>query len=430
MASIDEGWILAGTLDGEVATPAPRELVAGVPHLLRCALSLKAAGAPRIAVVWLGATEPPEIADLAADPRLGGVPLTLATAVPAGSAGDSIVLVRADRVYHRDLPRRVSEDEPRPEQGARVLDDRSIDAAIAAPRSVADRIAGVAGRPGGIAALIDELERAGQLATTYAPWCGFSMPVRNRIEHRRAEWRLCWTLRKLADGFAAQLINRRISLPITYLLCRTRVLPNQVTVLCLLSALAGGILIAQGDYRNGVLGMLLFELGSILDGIDGELSRLKYQGSRLGQWMDTVTDDISNVFFGAGTTCCLHAAGVTWAASAGVTAIACFFCTQLTQYYYLVRYYDSGDLADNPWAMQGGPAYDPNDRRTGWRKLLAMSPRLFKRDFFITLFLALAIADRLDIALVIFSGGAISFFFVFFFQLARHHLRGARDVAR
>jgi phosphatidylglycerophosphate synthase len=428
MARIDEGWILAGTIDGELATPAPLEPVAGVPHLLRCALSLKAAGASRIAVIWLGGTEPPAIDELAADRRLGGVPMTMVTTAPSGGADDPVVVCRADRVYHRDLPRRVSESEPLPPHGARVIEDRAIDAVAAAPRAVAARIASAAPRAGGIAGVFDQLERDGNLATTFAPWCGFSMAVRNRADHRRAEWRLCWTLRKLADGFAAQLINRRISLPITFLLCRTRILPNQVTVLCLLSALAGGLFIARGGYTNGVIGMILFELGSILDGIDGELSRLKYQGSRLGQWMDTVTDDISNVFFGAGTTLSLHAAGVGWAASAGLAGLVCFFATQLTQYYYLVRYYDSGDLADNPWAMQGGPLYDPHDRRTAFRKFLSMTPRLFKRDFFITLFLALAIADRLEVALAIFAGGAVSFFFVFFFQLARHRMRSPRPA--
>jgi hypothetical protein len=73
--------------------------------------------------------------------------------------------------------------------------------------------------------------------------------------------------------------------------------------------------------------------------------------------------------------------------------------------------------------MQAPPTWDTDDQRSRFQKFLAMTPRVFKRDFFITLFLALAIAGRLDLALLVFAGGAISFFFVFFAQLVRHRRR-------
>jgi phosphatidylglycerophosphate synthase len=45
-----------------------------------------------------------------------------------------------------------------------------------------------------------------------------------------------------------------------------------------------------------VAGVLL-ELNSILDSCDGELARLRYQFSRVGQWLDNLSDDIVDNLF-------------------------------------------------------------------------------------------------------------------------------------
>jgi phosphatidylglycerophosphate synthase len=42
------------------------------------------------------------------------------------------------------------------------------------------------------------------------------------------------------------------------------------------------------------------QLNSILDSVDGELARLRYQFSKLGQWLDNIADDIvDNAFIAA-----------------------------------------------------------------------------------------------------------------------------------
>jgi 1L-myo-inositol 1-phosphate cytidylyltransferase / CDP-L-myo-inositol myo-inositolphosphotransferase len=46
-----------------------------------------------------------------------------------------------------------------------------------------------------------------------------------------------------------------------------------------------------------LVGAVLWQLASMLDGIDGEIARLKFQGSRLGEWFDTLTDDIGRFVF-------------------------------------------------------------------------------------------------------------------------------------
>ena len=257
------------------------------------------------------------------------------------------------------------------------------------------------------------------IATAAVPYLGFTTAAPDARGRRRAERRLVWSLRKSADGIAAKLLNRRISLPLSWLLCRTPIHPNHVTIVAFLCALTGGITLSRGGYLAGVIGMLLVESGSIIDGIDGELARLKFQFSKLGQWLDTVADDLGNIAYTSGVAINLHLAGATWAAPLAIAAVTTFALTQGTQYYLIARVYKSGDLAAIPWAFQSSEFL--SQRPTGlvaWIK--ATAPKLLKRDFAVTLFTACAIAGRLEPILLIFSGGTFVFFAVFAVQLARN----------
>jgi phosphatidylglycerophosphate synthase len=46
-----------------------------------------------------------------------------------------------------------------------------------------------------------------------------------------------------------------------------------------------------------LLGTVLFKMGDILDGCDGEIARVKFMESRLGAWLDTTIDMVGNVLF-------------------------------------------------------------------------------------------------------------------------------------
>ncbi|MDQ3365048.1 MAG: CDP-alcohol phosphatidyltransferase family protein, partial [Myxococcota bacterium] len=276
-----------------------------------------------------------------------------------------------------------------------------------------------AAEPGGIASELGGLARAGELASAPPPYRGFCVAVPDRAALRSAEWQLVSSLRKAADGIAAKALNRSLSLPITWLLRRTRVHPNHVTFVALVCAVAGAFVIAQGGYGAGVAGMLLVELGSIVDGVDGELSRLRFQFSRAGQWMDTVVDDLANVAYITGIMISLHAAGLDWAVPVGVAALAAFVLTQGTQYALIKLVYHSGDLAAIPWAFQSTAflSQRPQGLR-GW--IGATAPKLLKRDFVVTMFVVLALLGRLDLILGIWAAGALIFLVVFGVQFVRN----------
>ena len=419
-----EGWILAGTLDGRPAAPGLLEELAGIPHALRLAGELALAGIARITVVWCGGGAPPDLGAIAADPRLASrARLTVATEPPAGDDADAIAVVRADRVFHRDMPKQaIAAWRGVREPGARLakVAGDEHDAVLVADRAAARRLAARAAEAGGIAAEVAALATApGGIATAPVPYLGFTTAAEGARARRRAERQLVWSLRKSADGIAAKLLNRHVSLPISWLLCRTPVHPNHVTIVAFLCALAGGITLSRGGYLAGVIGMLLVELGSIVDGIDGELARLKFLFSRLGQWLDTVADDLGNIAYTTGAAVNLHLAGATWAAPLAAAAVTAFALTQGTQYYLIARVYRSGDLAAIPWAFQSSEFLSQRPRGlVPWVK--ATVPKLLKRDFAVTLFTISAIAGHLEVILLVFSAGAFAFFAVFFVQLARN----------
>jgi len=104
------------------------------------------------------------------------------------------------------------------------------------------------------------------------------------------------SLRKAADGFMARILNRRISLFFSKRLWRMGVTPNVATAFTLLLGLAAGAAFAQGGtVAWGLLGATLFQLQSILDGVDGELARLLHRESRFGFWFDVSADNLTHI---------------------------------------------------------------------------------------------------------------------------------------
>ena len=97
-------------------------------------------------------------------------------------------------------------------------------------------------------------------------------------------------------GLVARHINKKISFRITrHLLCHWPITPNQVTLGAGLLGLLGCFLIATGSQDAIVLGFLLAQFQSILDGCDGELARVRFQQTAIGEWLDTIVDDVLNL---------------------------------------------------------------------------------------------------------------------------------------
>jgi phosphatidylglycerophosphate synthase len=97
---------------------------------------------------------------------------------------------------------------------------------------------------------------------------------------------------KSQDGLVSRFINRPISRSISRILLRTPITPSAWTLMIFILPFAGGAFLARGGYRDAIIGLLFFQLYSILDGCDGEIARAKYlespRGVQLDNWCDVI----------------------------------------------------------------------------------------------------------------------------------------------
>ena len=92
------------------------------------------------------------------------------------------------------------------------------------------------------------------------------------------------------DGFVSRWINRPLSTRLSKHLVQTQITPNQITVISFLISLLGAAFLFLGTYGAGVLGGVLIQAGSVLDGCDGEVARLRGTATPRGGWLDTILD--------------------------------------------------------------------------------------------------------------------------------------------
>jgi phosphatidylglycerophosphate synthase len=103
-----------------------------------------------------------------------------------------------------------------------------------------------------------------------------------------------------SDGFLARHLSRRVSRFISRKLVLTRVTPNQVTLAGAGMGMIGAFLLSWPGYWPKIIGSLLFLFCIIVDGVDGEIARLKLQATPFGHLLDVIMDNIVHVAIFAG----------------------------------------------------------------------------------------------------------------------------------
>ncbi len=104
------------------------------------------------------------------------------------------------------------------------------------------------------------------------------------------------------DSLLARYFDRNISLFFSKRLVRTKITPNQITLFGMSIGITGAILLSFPSYWLQLIGAFLFLFCVIIDGMDGEVARLKLKESRFGHYLDIITDNIVHVciFVGIG----------------------------------------------------------------------------------------------------------------------------------
>jgi phosphatidylglycerophosphate synthase len=121
--------------------------------------------------------------------------------------------------------------------------------------------------------------------------------IKTKTDLKIAEAKLLKNIQNKTEGWVAPRFNKPISFALTRSLIKTPITPNQITFLNLGVALTAFFLLIHTSYAARILGALVMQFSSIVDGCDGEVARLKLMTSRFGAWADTVMDDVANNLF-------------------------------------------------------------------------------------------------------------------------------------
>ncbi len=194
------------------------------------------------------------------------------------------------------------------------------------------------------------------------------------IEHA-----LLLSLENPRDGHIDTYFNRKLSRPLSRWLLRTPLTPNQITVLSCAVGILGALCFFPGGYWGPVVGALLLQCSAVLDCCDGEVARVKFMESPLGDWLDIVGDTVVSIaiFLGIGVAVWRNGATGYALALAGALALGGFLAFPLVT------------LAEK--------TEEAGERRGGWedaliKKLLAS---LTTRDFSV-LIVASAVTGQLS----------------------------------
>ena len=181
----------------------------------------------------------------------------------------------------------------------------------------------------------------------------------------KVEHDLLLSLENPRDGHVDTYFNRKLSRLLTRWLVRTPLSPNQITGLSCLVGVLGALCFVPGGYWGPLLGALLLQFSIVLDCCDGEVARVKFLESPLGDWLDIVCDTVVHlaIFLGMGVAVWRDGTTSHALALAGVLALGGFLAFPLVT------------LAEKTEAA--------GERRGGWEDLLIkqLLASLTTRDF-------------------------------------------------
>lgn len=195
-----------------------------------------------------------------------------------------------------------------------------------------------------------------------------------RDAHERA---LCYrahlrSLIKPTSGLMEKLYMRPLSRHLTRLFVPTPVTPNQMSVVTLGLALYAAYLVSRPEPGALVAAGLLHIAMRIVDCVDGELARLRYQASRFGQWLDSVGDGIGMAAFLAGVT--VHVARqAPEYLPVGVAGVLAWCVVQAMQYITAIHTGGDGNFQHIEWGHRSG-------NPTGLEKLAGQLELLLRID--------------------------------------------------
>jgi 1L-myo-inositol 1-phosphate cytidylyltransferase / CDP-L-myo-inositol myo-inositolphosphotransferase len=236
---------------------------------------------------------------------------------------------------------------------------------------------------------------------------GWFVRITSRHDTGRAEdalWRSC---RKEVDGLVARHINRYISLAISRRIASTGMTPNHVSILTFALGIIAALFAAIGGYWAFFAAGLLYQINSVIDGVDGELARTKYQFSLLGEWLDTLSDDFSDLFIyiglGVGAWRTVGSpfefiGPELWLVLATMAAVSKVVTMGL--YYRWLIAHKRGDLLSFQWSFEAS-----DEAPSPLARALRLTKYFFKKDFIVFVAMLMGFVGLFPFLLFLFGPG-------------------------
>jgi phosphatidylglycerophosphate synthase len=190
---------------------------------------------------------------------------------------------------------------------------------------------------------------------------------------------------KTMTGWISKNINSKISLRLSRYLVRTPLSPNMISVLINIIGMLCGPFYAIG---HPVWGAVFLQIATVLDRCDGEVARIKLMETKKGQWVDTVSDQLTILSFIIGVTIGYY--NITKSPLVlvfGFLNLGIFIFFLIWSFYFLHKYTNSGSLVSyfKVDKMVG------KESRTILHKLILIIRPMGRRNFYSLGFLAAAI---------------------------------------
>jgi phosphatidylglycerophosphate synthase len=343
---------------------ARRELL-GLPVVLRVALELERAGVDELAL--FGPSAESVCAELRGDSRLSLKIAAFDAATPVELVCFHDVLVAPESL------RRLS-------AGEGLADGRGVTS-----------IALGHGSPGGDPREVLTAARVIEPAV---------LRLDDDADRRAARRVLLDGLIKPSDGPVSRRLNRHVSRFITELVLPLGVTPNGMTVFVALTGLAGAYAATSPTYAMQLLGAVLYQFHSIIDGCDGEIARLTHRFGKHGALIDSLVDDTCNAAFFVGLSLGVaRAASVSWPLVTGALTAVAYVGVIALQYGVVLRATGRGDKTKF-WA----PA------APGQFSLFGVFKALLRRDVFVLLILIAVSLHLAPAAVAVFPLSALGAF--------------------
>jgi len=104
------------------------------------------------------------------------------------------------------------------------------------------------------------------------------------------------------DSLITRILSRPVSRFLTRILVHTPLTPNTITLISFSIGLISAFLFSQGGHKTCLIAAILLVISTWIDGVDGEIARLKFMETDIGKKLDIYCDNIIHflVFTGIG----------------------------------------------------------------------------------------------------------------------------------